>query len=148
MATELSARVTLQEGMHFVGSVPSGQQTHMDSPMSGERPAGPSPMELVLMSLAGCSGMDVISILRKKRQPVDDLEVRVHGIRRDDYPTVFREIALEYIVHGDVEPHAVEQAIELSRDRYCPVWAMLGHSVLITSTFRVLRDEPVTMGGD
>jgi putative redox protein len=134
--------------MHFVGSVPSGGLVHMDSPASGEPPAGASPMELVLMSLAGSSGMDVVSILRKKRQPVDDLEVRVHGTRRDDFPTVFSQIALEYIVHGDVEPQAIERAIELSRDRYCPVWAMLGHSVLITSSFRVLCDAPVPIGGD
>ena len=148
MESELSARVTLEEGMHFVGSVPSGAYVHMDSP-AHERPAGPTPMEMVLMSLAGCSGMDVISILRKKRQPVDDFEVRVHGRRRDDFPTVFSEITLEYIVHGDdVDPGAVERAIELSRDRYCPVWAMLGPSVLITSSFRILSPEPVLSPGD
>jgi putative redox protein len=148
MATELSAHVVLQSGMHFIGSGASGVQVHMDAPAAGELPAGPSPMEMVLMSLAGCSGMDVVSILRKKRQPVEDLEVRVRGKRRDDYPTVFSEIALEYIVHGDVDPQAVERAIELSRDRYCPVWAMLGRSVLITATSRVLLDEDVLVPAD
>jgi putative redox protein len=148
MASELSAHVNLEEGLHFVGSVPSGAYVHMDSPASGHA-AGPTPMEMVLMSLAGCSGMDVVSILRKKHQPVDDFEVRVHGRRREDFPTIFTEIALEYIVHGpDVDPGAIERAIELSRDRYCPVWAMLGSSVLITSSFRVLSAEPVLSPGD
>jgi len=149
MSTDLSAHVTLQDGLHFVGSVPSGAQVHMDSPASGEHPAGPSPMELVLMSLAGCSGMDVISVLRKKRQAVGGLEVRVHGKRRGELPTVFTEIELEYVVHGvDVDPSAVERAIELSRDRYCPVWAMLGLGARIAASFRVLSDEPVGYPGD
>ena len=88
---------------------------------------------LLLISLASCSGMDVVSLLRKQRQPVEGLEVHVRGQRRDEHPTVFTEIQLEYVIHGeDVAPAAVERAIELSRDRYCPVWAMLGQSVTIT----------------
>jgi putative redox protein len=135
--------------MHFIGGVPSGHQVHMDAPSASDGGAGPTPMELVLMSLAGCSAMDVISILRKKRQPAEGMEVRVRGQRRDEYPTVFTAIQLEYVVHGaDVEPSAVERAIELSRDRYCPVWAMLGQSALITSSYRIVSDEPVLVPAD
>ena len=138
MATELAASVTLQHGLHFTGSVAAGHQIDLDAP-SG---AGPSPMEAVLLSLASCSAMDVISILRKQRQPVEGLEVHVRAQRRDEHPTVFTAIQIEYVVHGiEVEPAAVERAIGLSRDQYCPVWAMLAHSVAITPMFRVVSGE-------
>jgi putative redox protein len=138
MTTELAASVRLQEGMHFVGSVPAGHEIDLDSTLN----LGPSPMENVLLSLAGCSAMDVIAILRKQRQPVEGLEVHIRGQRRDEHPTVFTEIQIEYVVHGEnVATAAVERAIELSRDRYCPVWAMLGQSVTITPRFRVVSSE-------
>lgn len=138
MTTELAASVRLQEGMHFVGSVPAGHEIDLDSTLNH----GPSPMENVLLSLAGCSAMDVIAILRKQRQPVEGLEVHVRGQRRDEHPTVFTEIQIEYVIHGeDVTPAAVERAIELSRERYCPVWAMLGQSVTITPRFRVVSSD-------
>ncbi len=138
MTTELAASVRLQEGMHFVGSVPAGHEIDLDSTLKH----GPSPMENVLLSLAGCSAMDVIAILRKQRQPVEGLEVHVRGQRRDEHPTVFTEIQIEYVIHGeDVTPAAVERAIELSRERYCPVWAMLGQSVTITPRFRVVSSD-------
>lgn len=124
--------------MHFVGSVPAGHEIDLDSTLN----LGPSPMENVLLSLAGCSAMDVIAILRKQRQPVEGLEVHIRGQRRDEHPTVFTEIQIEYVVHGEnVATAAVERAIELSRDRYCPVWAMLGQSVTITPRFRVVSSE-------
>lgn len=138
MPIDVVASATLQKGLHFTGSVAGGNTIEFDSP-SG---AGPSPMEAVLMSLASCSGMDVISILRKQRQPVEGLEVRVRGQRRDEHPTVFTTIQIEYVVHGqDVDPATVERAITLSRERYCPVWAMLGHSVAITPMFRVVSGD-------
>jgi len=138
MTTELAASVRLQEDMHFVGSVPAGHEIDLDSTLKH----GPSPMENVLLSLAGCSAMDVIAILRKQRQPVEGLEVHVRGQRRDEHPTVFTEIQIEYVIHGeDVTPAAVERAIELSRERYCPVWAMLGQSVTITPRFRVVSSD-------
>lgn len=138
MTTELAASVRLREGMHFVGSVPAGHEIDLDSTLKH----GPSPMENVLLSLAGCSAMDVIAILRKQRQPVEGLEVHVRGQRRDEHPTVFTEIQIEYVIHGeDVTPAAVERAIELSRERYCPVWAMLGQSVTITPRFRVVSSD-------
>ncbi|HEX9373794.1 MAG TPA: OsmC family protein [Roseiflexaceae bacterium] len=143
MASELSAQVRLDHDLHFVGSAAAGHQVHMDSPATPGSSAGPTPMELVLMSLAGCSAMDVISILRKKRQPVAGLEVGVRGQRSDEYPTVYTAIQLEYVVRGaGVDPAAVVRAIELSRDHYCPVWAMLGQSAVITWSYRLTGDEP------
>jgi putative redox protein len=146
---ELSARVSLQEGLCFVGTDRSGYTVHMDATAAEGGGTAPTPMELLLISLAGCSAMDVIAILRKKRQPVEHLEVRVRGQRRDEHPTIFTMIELEYIVHGvAVDPLAVERAVALSRERYCPVWAMLGASVLIRPSFRIISDEPVLVPAD
>lgn len=136
MANELTTKVTLQAGMHFRAASGAGQLVDMDE-MGGN--AGPSPMEMVLMGLAGCSAMDVISILRKKRQPVQAMEVNASGQRRDEFPRVFTSITLEYIVYGDgIDPQAVARAIDLSATTYCPVWAMLGKTAEITSSFRVV----------
>lgn len=144
MSTEVSAQVMFQEGMRFLGSASSGTTVQLDAPASAGGGTGLTPMELLLISLAGCSAMDVIAILRKKRQPAEHLDVRVHGWRREEHSSVFTAIWLEYIVHGDdVDQEAVARAIELSKDRYCPVWAMLGQSVQITSSFRVVCDEAV-----
>ncbi|MCG8350846.1 MAG: OsmC family protein [Chloroflexales bacterium] len=136
MASEMSAKVMLQQGMHFTGTTASGHLIDMDEL---EGASGPSPMELMLLGLAGCSAMDVIAILRKKRQPVEGLEVFVSGHRCDEYPRVFTDIELEYVVMGDdVDTKAIERAIELSARNYCPVWAMLGKSAEITSSFKVV----------
>jgi putative redox protein len=148
MTTALAAHVTLVDGLHFQGSVASGQTVELDTPTidGGD---GMTPMELVLISLAGCSAMDVLTILRKKRQLIEGLEVRAHGLRQAEHPTVFTTIELEYIVHGGmVEPQCVTRAIELSHERYCPVWAMLEPSVRITSCFRIVSDEPVLVPAD
>jgi putative redox protein len=149
MTIELSACVRLQEGLRFVGTDRSGYTVHLDATAAEGGGMAPTPMELLLISLAGCSAMDVVAILRKKRQPVEHLEVRVRGRRRDEHPTVFTTIDLEYVVHGaDVDPVAVGRAIDLSRERYCPVWAMLGTSVPIRSAFRIMSDEPVLVPVD
>ena len=116
MTTELAAYVRLLNRMHFQGSVQSGYTIDLDTPACDGGGAGMTPMELVLISLASCSAMDVAAILRKKRQPVEQLEVRVRGQRQTEHPTVFSSINLEYVVHGsDVDPQAVTRAIELSR---------------------------------
>lgn len=144
MSTELTAKVVLQDGLRFIGSAESGYAVYLDASPEAGGGTGMLPMELILIGLAGCSAMDVIAILRKKQQPVQGLEVRARGHRRDEHPTAFTAIELEYIVRGSaVDPRAVARAIELSKGRYCPVWAMLGESVLITSAFRVTSDDPV-----
>ena len=142
MTTEVTAFVSLQEGMRFLGSAESGTTVQLDAPAPAGSGAGLTPMELVLISLASCSAMDVIAILRKKRQPVENLNVHVHGWRRDEHPTVFTTIWLEYVVHGTgVDPEAVARAIELSKDRYCPIWAMLHQDVSISASFRVVSNQ-------
>src|SRR5689334_2127804 len=124
MPKEHTAHVVLQEGMRFTGAADSGYAISLDE--TAESGAGVTPVEMVLIGLAGCCAMDVISILRKQRQPVRGLEVRAHGERRDEPPRIFTTIALEFIVHGTgVAPAKLERAIELTAARYCPVWGML-----------------------
>jgi putative redox protein len=127
-------------GMSFVGHNPSGGTVEMGVPGEGNAGSSPvSPMELMLIGLAGCTAMDVVSILEKKRQPPQAFTVRVRGLRADDHPRVYTAIEVEYILWGeDVQPEAVEQAIRLSEEKYCSVGAMLGKTARIHSSYRIL----------
>ncbi len=109
---------------------------------SGGDNNGFSPMELLLVGLAGCTALDVISILEKKRQDVTDFEVRVQGERADDHPRIFTHIVVEYVVTGhQVDPVAVERAVELSATKYCSAQAMLGKAAQIESKITVLEAQ-------
>jgi putative redox protein len=93
-------------------------------------------MELLLVGLAGCTGMDVISILRKKRQHVTGYQVRVRGVRAVEHPMVFVEITVEHVVTG----HSIQpEAVALSEERYCGAGAMLGKVAHLTHTFRIIE---------
>jgi putative redox protein len=99
---------------------------------------GIEPLELVAIGLAGCTALDVISILQKKRQEVKAFEVQVHAERAVEFPKAFTNIVIEYIVTGhNVEPTAVERSIELSATKYCPVQAMLRHSCKIEHKYSI-----------
>jgi putative redox protein len=119
--------------MSFEGSAASGFTLPLGTdPSVGGDNDGFRPMELILLGLAGCTAMDVISILQKKRQNVTGFEVQVDAERSADHPKVFTHIQIHYIVHGhQVEQVAVERAIELSATKYCPAQAMLGKAVEI-----------------
>ena len=100
---------------------------------------GISPMELLLTGLAGCTGVDVALILGKKRQPLDDLQVRVRGKRADQHPKVYTEIVIEYWLWGEgLSEKAIEQAVALSEEKYCSASAMLGAKAQIISSYRIL----------
>ncbi len=102
--------------------------------------AGLKPMELLLASLAACTGSVVASLLARQHQPVLGVEVEARGKRRDEHPTVFTEITLEFVVRGaGVEPSAVEKAIAHA-DRLCPVWAMLKPGTPMTTTFKIVEE--------
>src|SRR5262245_2388974 len=92
--------------------------------MELDEPDGPNPVETLLASLAGCTGMDVIGILRKKRQAAVAYEVIVDGDRTEEHPRVFTAVRVEHRVRGAVEPEALRRSIELSATKYCPVSAM------------------------
>ncbi|MBI4770158.1 MAG: OsmC family protein [Chloroflexi bacterium] len=128
-------------GLSFEGSAGSGFRLRMGG--GGEEP-GFSPMELVLVGLAGCTAMDVISILQKKRQAVTAFDVRVTGTRADQHPKVYTEIEIEYLVEGHwVDPAAVARAIELSQDKYCSVSAMLRKGSTVRTSYRVTEAPAV-----
>ncbi|HSH82101.1 MAG TPA: OsmC family protein [Herpetosiphonaceae bacterium] len=132
------AGVTLVEGMHFTGEA-DGVRVDLDAGEdAGGSGAGARPMRLLLLSLAGCTAMDVLSILRKKRQQVSGLRVDVDGQRVAHHPRVYSQIALVYRVRGtNINPEAVARAIELSETRYCSVMAMINEVAAITSRYEI-----------
>ncbi len=137
-----------EQGMHVAAKSGSGFPIELDSSAGGEARAGASPTEAVLAALAGCTSMDVASILRKKRQVPARYEIAVSGERTEEHPQVFTSIVVEHRVTGDVDPEAVRRSVELSATRYCPVSAMLSHGVRIEHRYRLARseqdDEPVS----
>ncbi len=141
MAKKMTAVAKLETGMRFDAQATSGYHVTLDSnELNGGEGAGFSPMEMLLVGLAGCTGMDVLSILRKKRQDVTGYEVHVDGIRADEHPKVFVEISIEHVVTGhNIQPVAVARAIELSETRYCGAEAMLGKVARITNTYRIIE---------
>jgi putative redox protein len=137
---QMHAAVTLQEKMTFIGTADSGFTVQLGaSPRVGGDGDGFKPMELMLISLAGCTAMDVISILRKKRQEISAFEVRVEAERAEEHPRVFTEIRVTYVVHGkNVDPKAVARAIELSETKYCPAQSMLREATTIRHTYEIV----------
>lgn len=115
----------------FVGSATSRHSIVMDA--AKEKTAN-SPMELVLLALCGCTASDVVGILRKKREPFTGLEVRAKGERADGYPAVYKSIHLTYVVRGQVSQKSMEDAVRLSKEKYCSVSAMLEKTAKITYT--------------
>jgi putative redox protein len=140
MAKIMTAVARLETGLRFHAQATSGYHVTLDSrEVNGGQGSGFSPMEMLLVGLAGCTGMDVLSILRKKRQDVTAYEVRVQGIRADEHPKVFVEINVEHLVTGHaIQPAAVARAIELSETRYCGAEAMLGKVASIHHTYRII----------
>ena len=130
----MDANVTWNKGMSFEGTADSGFKVDLGTGQQfGGDDDGFRPLELMLVSLGGCTGMDVISILQKKRQEVTSFEVRVHAERAADHPKVFTSITVEYILSGiNLDPDAVDRAVELSSTKYCPAQAMLAQAVPIT----------------
>jgi putative redox protein len=123
----IESRATWISEHRFTAKASSGHQIVVD----GDKKAGNSPMELVLIGLCGCTGYDVADILRKKREPFTSLEVRAQAERAANPPTVYTDITLTYRVGGQVSHKAVEDAVRLSEEKYCSVAAMLKKSANI-----------------
>lgn len=139
-----TARVTHTGGMRFTAEVGSGHRLVMDSlpDEGGGESGGFSPMELPLVALAGCMGMDVVSILRKQRQDLTGYAMSVRGERAEEHPKRFVTIEVEHTFTGrGLRRDMIERAIELSRTRYCSVSAMLTPTVAITHTVTLI-DSP------
>ena len=127
----IEASVNWTDKDRFVGAATSRHSTVMDA--ATDKTAN-SPMELVLLALCGCTASDVVGILRKKREAFTALEVRAKGERADGYPAVYTSIHLTYVVRGQVSQKAMEDAVRLSKEKYCSVSAMLEKTATITYT--------------
>jgi len=135
----MDAKVTWKGRMSFEGSADSGFTLPLGTdPAVGGDNDGFRPMELLAIGLAGCTAMDVVSILQKKRQNVTGFEVRIDTERAQEHPKVFTHVKVEYVIDGhQVDPAAVERAIELSLTKYCPAQAMLAKAVKIEHTYLI-----------
>lgn len=140
----MNAKVTLLQRMTFDATADSGFHVTLGTePEVGGDNDGLRPMELMLISLLGCTAMDVISILRKKRQEVTAFEVTGHAERAPQHPKVFTHVTIEYHVTGhQVEEKAVVRSIELSAIRYCPAQGMLAKVVDIDLKYFIYEDTP------
>jgi putative redox protein len=120
--------------MQFTGTAGHGASIVIDaSPDNGGAGAGPTPMENLLLSLAGCTGMDVVSILRKKRIALEDLRIDVSGERAANHPRIFTSIHLHYTLRGaGLSTESARKAVDLSLDKYCSVAGMLKQTAKIT----------------
>jgi putative redox protein len=102
---------------------------------------GPKPIELALLALGGCTGFDVISILRKKRQTVTGYEIELHAEQNPEPPSYFTRVEIKHRLRGRIAPEAVQRAIQLSETKYCAVGAMISKTAKIETTFEILPDE-------
>ena len=140
----MKANVTWQNNMVFIGKAASGFPVQMDSDSSyGGTNSGVRPMEMIALGLASCTAMDVLSILQKKRQQVTQFEVRVDAPRSADYPQVFTNAVITYIVTGtNVAETAVLRSMELAATKYCPAQIMLARAFPMNLHYEIYEDEP------
>ena len=135
-----TARVKWVEGMQFLGHVPSGHTVVMDATAEvGGADSASRPKELLLAGLGGCTGMDVVSILRKMHVPFDSFEIEVHAEESTEHPKTWTRIELVYRIVGDVPEDKFLKAINLSQERYCAVSAMLGKAAEITVRHEIVK---------
>jgi len=139
MSTEdPKAIVQMEEDDVFIVTTPSGHRITLDT--DHLRNSAPTPMELLLVALGSCTAVDVVSILRKKRQQVTDYRVEVRGERREEHPRSFKRMEVHHIVTGrSVSEQSVAQAIEFSEQKYCSVAATLRPTVAIVSSYEIIE---------
>jgi putative redox protein len=124
-------------GRQFVAESGSGHAVVMDD-AGGD--TGPKPMELALLALGGCTGFDVINILRKKRQHVTGYEIELRAEQRDEPPTYFTRVEIKHRLRGRIDPEAVKAAIHLSETKYCSVGAMIAKTAKIEASFEIIPE--------
>jgi putative redox protein len=130
-------RLHLVDNLHFTARTLTGHELHLDS-ITSDDGAGATPMELQLVALGGCTGMDTISILRKMRLDITSYDVTLTSERAEEHPRVYTAIRLTHLLRGrDVPETQVRRAIELTMTRYCPVFAMLSPKVAITEAYGI-----------
>ena len=123
----------------FIGITPSGHALTLDT--NQERSSAPTPMELLLVALGSCTGVDVVNILQKKREPLTDYRVEVRGERREDHPRSYERMEVHHIVQGrKISEKSLVQAIQLSEAKYCSVAATLRPTAEIVSSYEIIED--------
>lgn len=139
----MKSEVVWKGGMAFTGTVDEGYLIPLDAKKAaGGHEMGFRPMQLFAIGLVGCTGMDVISILKKKRQEVTEFTVTAEVERAEEHPKVFTKIVLEYNVTGkNIDEQAVERAVELSETKYCGAQAMLKETAEITHRINIMEAE-------
>lgn len=135
------AKVKYTDGMQFVGEAGSGHAIVMDGDAEvGGNNTGLRPMELLLIGVGGCSGMDVVSILKKKRENITGLEVLVNGKKADEHPKKYTDIDIEFVVKGkSLSEEAVKKAVQLSMDKYCSVKATIEGTAKVNFTYKIIE---------
>ena len=136
----MKAELVHIKGLTFTGRADSGHWVSLDTISDlGGNEGGTKPMEMVLVALGGCTGMDVVSILRKMQVQYDSFEIEVEGEMAEEHPKVFTRIRLKYIFRGEgMDTSKVEKAITLSQDRYCPVTAMLRQTAEMNWEYEII----------
>lgn len=138
MANDSQVRVAWRERLTFDATTTAGHRVTMDSSLThGGDDRGASPMEMLLVALAGCAGRTVLDILHKKREPVQELEVIVTGTRAEAHPKVYTHIEMAFHVAGDVKRESIERAIQLAEEKYCPVSVMLAETAVMTHSIEL-----------
>ena len=133
----VQAKLNWVDGFQFVARAENGPGIVLDSSDGG---SGPTPMQVVLMGVAGCTAMDVVSILKKKRANISDLQVNISGDQAEEHPNRYTDINIEFVVHGKgVKPQDMERSIELSLTKYCSAIASVNAD--IEHTYRIVEDE-------
>ncbi|MCS7201331.1 MAG: OsmC family protein [Dictyoglomus sp.] len=136
----METKIVWNGNMKFTGTTPSNFSIIMDaSPDHGGENQGPRPMELILVALGGCTGMDVISILQKMKEKVETFEIKISAERAEEHPKVYRKVHLEYIFKGEnLKEENIKKAIELSQTKYCSVSAILRGTAEVTYSWKIL----------
>ncbi len=124
----------------FIGETESGNKIRIDIAIEkGGENTGPAPMELILLALGGCTGLDVVSILEKKRVKLEGMEIKIEAEKTENHPRVFSKIKIEYLFRGkDLKESDLKNAIELSQEKYCSVSAMLNKTAELSYTWKIL----------
>jgi len=135
----VEATVKWVDGLRFSSSANSRHEVTMDGPLKhGGTDSAPRPMELILMGLGGCTGMDAISILKKKKQDVTGFEINIKGTRAGNHPMKYENVEMEFVVKGrGVDEAAAKRAIALSMDKYCSVKFTLEQETPVSYSYRV-----------
>jgi len=137
----MKATLKQLKGCSFIGKADSNHWTAIDvSKETCGLDAATHPMEMVLLALGSCAGSDIVSILDKKKVLLESFEINIDAERADSYPKIFTKIHLEYVLYGqEIKINQVEQAINLSHNKYCSVMAMIKGSVPITSSYKIVN---------